>query len=152
MGPEKRYRVRGYGVGVKWSDVPGIVTEKSGLTNRVQALNDAYEAQRAAHEREAKMSNQLKESAERESKLQADFEALNKKMDTWQAQVGAHSLANILAAAGISSMESLDLGRLLNLVMKPNNLEATSTSYLCQTASELTDMRNAPNNGQVTLT
>lgn len=98
------------------------------------------------------MSKQLKESAERESKLQADFEVLNKKMDTWQAQVGAHSLANILAADGISSMESLDLGRLLNLVKKPNHLEAMSATCLCQTASELTDMRNEPNNGQITLT
>jgi septal ring factor EnvC (AmiA/AmiB activator) len=134
MGPEKRNRVRGYGVGVKWSDIPGIVTENSGITNRVQALNDAYEAQREAHERrEAEMSKQLRESAERESKLQADFEVLNKKMDAWQAQVGAHSLANILAAAGISSIKSLDL-------------------YLCQTASELTDMKNVPNNGQITLT
>lgn len=75
--------------------------------------------------READMPNQLKEFAERESKLRADFVALNNKMDTWQVQVDAHSLAHILAATGMSSMESLDLGRLLNLVRNP------ATQKLC---------------------
>lgn len=51
MGPEKRNRVRGYGVGVNWSDIPGIVTEKTGITQKIQALKDVYEAQREEYEK-----------------------------------------------------------------------------------------------------
>lgn len=49
---------------------------------------------------------QLKEFAEWEEKLFANFEALNNKMDTLQAQVGTHYLAQILVAVGINSLES----------------------------------------------
>lgn len=134
MGPEKRNRVRGYGVGVNWSHIPGIVTEKTGITQKIQALKDAYEAQRKEYEkREAEMAKQLKEAAEREEALQANYVALNSKMDVIQGQVGANSLIQILSAAGIGSMESLDFGRLLNLLKKPENSDVQLTSE-CQDA------------------
>ncbi|XP_040371278.1 uncharacterized protein LOC121051857 isoform X2 [Rosa chinensis] len=129
MGPEKRNRVRGYGIGAKWADVPGIVTQKNGIKYQLLTLTEAYEAERAANvRREANLAQQLKESAEREEALQASYAQLNKKLDLMQEQMGANSLTQIFAAGGINSMESLDLGLLMNFLKKPDNPLAISTS------------------------
>ncbi|KAK9923169.1 hypothetical protein M0R45_031601 [Rubus argutus] len=145
MGPEKHNRVCGYGVGVNWSDIPGIVTENTGITQKIQALKDVYEAQREEYEkREAEMTKQLKEAVKREKALQANYVALNSKMDAIQGQVGANSLGQILAACGIDSMESLDFGRILNLLKKPENSQHTSQTNV-QLTLECQDAGNEHN-------
>lgn len=48
LGPEKRNRVRGYGLGVQFSDVPGIVTEATGMCRDVLTLKAAWEQQKQA--------------------------------------------------------------------------------------------------------
>ncbi|XP_040363677.1 uncharacterized protein LOC121049727 isoform X2 [Rosa chinensis] len=45
LGPEKRNKVRGFGAGVNWSDVLGIVTQESLVTRDVKELKAAYEVQ-----------------------------------------------------------------------------------------------------------
>ena len=122
MGPEKHNRVRGYGVGATWADVPGIVTQKNGLKHQVKALRDANEAQRAENERrEATLAQKLKESAEREMALQTSYEQICKKVDSLEAQVVTNPLSNMFAAAGIDSLESLDLSRLITFMKKPDD-------------------------------
>lgn len=90
------------------------------------------------------MEKQLKEAVEREEALQANYVALNSKMDAIQGQVGANSLVQILAAAGIDSMESLDFGRLLNLLNKPENSQDTSQTNV-QLIFECQDAGNGHN-------
>lgn len=46
FGPEKRNTVRGYGIGVEWADVPGILTEKEMVANDVGALRSQVEDSR----------------------------------------------------------------------------------------------------------
>ncbi|KAB2596119.1 hypothetical protein D8674_031569 [Pyrus ussuriensis x Pyrus communis] len=46
LGPERDNRVRGFGTGVVWSDVPGIITEKRGICREVEAIKASYEEQR----------------------------------------------------------------------------------------------------------
>ncbi|XP_068338899.1 uncharacterized protein [Pyrus communis] len=48
LGPERDNRVRGFGTGVVWSDVPGIITEKRGICREVEAIKASYEEQRKA--------------------------------------------------------------------------------------------------------
>ncbi|XP_050374114.1 uncharacterized protein LOC126791693 [Argentina anserina] len=125
LGPEKRNRVRGYGCGANWVDVPGIVTQKNGLKNQIRDLTLAYEAQRAANEnREADMAQKLQESAEREEALKNSLGVVNKKLEQLEAQVAANPLTQIFAAAGIN-MDSLDLSRLMTFLKKPDNPEAS---------------------------
>lgn len=50
FGPEKRNRVRGYGAGVQWRHVPGILTKKQGISSEVQSLRTQCEEQRVAAE------------------------------------------------------------------------------------------------------
>lgn len=108
-------------------------------------MKDIYEAQREEYEkREAEMAKQLKEAAEREEALQANYVALNSKMDAIQGQVGANSLVQILAAARIDSIESLDFERLLNLLKKPENSQDTSQTNV-QLTSECQDAGNGHN-------
>lgn len=76
------------------------------------------------------MAKQLKEVVEQREALQANYVALNSKMDVIQEQVSANSLVQILAAAGIGSMKSLDFGRLLNLLKKPENSQDTSPTNM----------------------
>ncbi|RXH84802.1 hypothetical protein DVH24_040150 [Malus domestica] len=45
LGPERNNRVRGFGTGVVWSDVPGIITEKRGICREVEAITATYEEQ-----------------------------------------------------------------------------------------------------------
>ncbi|RXH86678.1 hypothetical protein DVH24_021951, partial [Malus domestica] len=46
LGPERNNLVRGFGTGVVWSDVPGIITEKRGICKEVEAIRASYEEQR----------------------------------------------------------------------------------------------------------
>ncbi|KAB2603372.1 hypothetical protein D8674_004377 [Pyrus ussuriensis x Pyrus communis] len=46
LGPERDNRVRGFGTGVVWSDVPGIITKKRGICREVEAIRASYEEQR----------------------------------------------------------------------------------------------------------
>ena len=48
LGPERNNCVRGFGTGVVWSDVPGIIIEKRGICREVEAIRAAYEEQRKA--------------------------------------------------------------------------------------------------------
>ncbi|KAB2599520.1 hypothetical protein D8674_009791 [Pyrus ussuriensis x Pyrus communis] len=48
LGLEKNNSVRGFGTGVVWSDVPGIITEKRGICREVEAIKASYEEQRKA--------------------------------------------------------------------------------------------------------
>ncbi|XP_062028829.1 uncharacterized protein LOC133744804 [Rosa rugosa] len=50
LGPEKRNRVRGYGLGVQFTDVPGVVTEARGMCREVHTLRAAWEQQKQATE------------------------------------------------------------------------------------------------------
>lgn len=40
LGPEKRNTVRGYGIGVTWADVPGVIIERSGFSKEVRILQE----------------------------------------------------------------------------------------------------------------
>lgn len=45
LGPEKRNKVRGFGAGINWEDVPGIVTEDRPTSRGIQELRAAYDIQ-----------------------------------------------------------------------------------------------------------
>lgn len=70
----------------------------------------------------------MKECAEREEAMRADFVQLNKKLDALQAQMDPNPLTQILDADGKASMEKLDLRRLIDLLTKADNLQDMSTS------------------------
>ncbi|KAM1183353.1 hypothetical protein ACFX19_001734 [Malus domestica] len=76
MGPEKRNHVRGFGLGVGWADVPGIITEQRGISREVKYLREAYEAQKqvtaAAEEKMTRMMHEANEKAENMKKEQEE--------------------------------------------------------------------------------
>ncbi|TQD81102.1 hypothetical protein C1H46_033351 [Malus baccata] len=68
VGPKKRNQVRGFGLGVAWADVPGIVTKQRGISREVKYLIEAYEAHKqaiaAAEEKVTRMMHEANEKAE----------------------------------------------------------------------------------------
>ncbi|KAB2600132.1 hypothetical protein D8674_010403 [Pyrus ussuriensis x Pyrus communis] len=75
LGPEKRNQVRGFGLGVGWADVPGIVTEQRGISREVKYLREAYEAQKeATAAAEEKMTRMMHEANEKAEKMKREQE------------------------------------------------------------------------------
>ncbi|KAM1469763.1 hypothetical protein ACFX1Q_040348 [Malus domestica] len=72
---EKRNQVRGFGLGVGWVDVPGIVTEQRGISREVKYLRKAYEAQKqATAAAEEKMTRLMHEANEKAKKMKREQE------------------------------------------------------------------------------
>ncbi|RXH93336.1 hypothetical protein DVH24_013912 [Malus domestica] len=75
LGSEKRNQVRGFGLGVGWADVPGIVTEQRGISREVKYLFEAYEAQKQAIvAAEEKMTRMMHEANEKAKKMKREQE------------------------------------------------------------------------------
>ncbi|KAM1167554.1 hypothetical protein ACFX14_029425 [Malus domestica] len=75
MGLEKRNQVRGFGLGVGWANVPGIITEQRGISREVKYLQEAYEAQKqATATAEEKMTSMMHEANEKPEKMKKEQE------------------------------------------------------------------------------
>ncbi|KAM1382715.1 hypothetical protein ACFX2F_035147 [Malus domestica] len=67
---EKRNQVQGFGLGVGWANVPGIVTQQRGISKEVKYLREAYEAQKqATAAAEEKMTHMMHEANEKAEKM-----------------------------------------------------------------------------------
>lgn len=92
-------------------------------------MSESYEAHHEATEkREVVLAQQLKECAEREEAMRADFVQLNKKLDALKAQVVPNPLIQIPVVDGKASTEKLDLHRLIDFLRKADILLAMLTS------------------------
>ncbi|KAB2604101.1 hypothetical protein D8674_038997 [Pyrus ussuriensis x Pyrus communis] len=99
LGLEKRNQVRGFGLGVGWADVPGIVTKQRGISREKQATTAAEEKMtrmmHGANEKAEKMKREQEESIQR---LKAEQEE-NMRLANVQM---AEQLKAMLAHAGIN--------------------------------------------------
>ncbi|KAM1141117.1 hypothetical protein ACFX19_041826 [Malus domestica] len=72
LRPEKRNQVHGFGLGVGWANVSGIITEQRGISREVKYLREAYEAQKqataAVEEKITRMMHETNEKAEKMKK------------------------------------------------------------------------------------
>ncbi|KAM1900692.1 hypothetical protein ACFX14_029607 [Malus domestica] len=83
LGPERYNRVRGFGTGVVWSDVPGIRTEKRQICREVEAITAAYEEQiKAANIEIERLKMEASEREERQRIEQANVVAQLRKEQT----------------------------------------------------------------------
>lgn len=111
LGPEKNNRVRGYGSGITWADVPGIVTEKRGLSSEVQTLRANYESavrradsaeiemQRLRDEQDKIREENIAAMARQKAELDATFQAtVVMEMNKAIQSAGFADLASALAA------------------------------------------------------
>ncbi|TQD84542.1 hypothetical protein C1H46_029885 [Malus baccata] len=75
LGSKKRNQVRGFGLGVGWADVPGIVIEQRGISREAKYLREAYEAQKqATAAAEEKMTRMMHEANEKAKKIKREQE------------------------------------------------------------------------------
>lgn len=80
LGPEKKNKVRGFGAGVSWLDVPGVVTQERAISRELQELRAAYELQLEAANLARQEAIQLRlEAIERENRLSLEVANLVEK-------------------------------------------------------------------------
>ncbi|KAM1856209.1 hypothetical protein EV1_006408 [Malus domestica] len=137
LGPEKYNRVRGFGTGVVWSDVPGIRTEKRGICREVEAITVAYEEQiKAANIEIERLKIEASEREERQRIEQANVVAQLRKEQTdsmvvhnRQMELEVENMKRELRAAIMSApMRAADAG-----IVEPNRVDV---SEACVTRTE----------------
>ncbi|KAM2978990.1 hypothetical protein FF2_015722 [Malus domestica] len=137
LGPEKYNRVRGFGTGVVWSDVPGIRTEKRGICREVEAITVAYEEQiKAANIEIERLKMEASEREERQRIEQANVVAQLRKEQTdsmvvhnRRMELEVENMKRELRAAIMSApMRAADAG-----IVEPNRVDV---SEACVTRTE----------------
>ncbi|KAM1540306.1 hypothetical protein TB1_004947 [Malus domestica] len=137
LGPEKYNRVRGFGTGVVWSDVPGIRTEKRGICREVEAITVAYEEQiKAANIEIERLKMEASEKEERQRIEQANVVAQLRKEQTdsmvvhnRRMELEVENMKRELRAAIMSApMRAADAG-----IVEPNRVDV---SEACVTRTE----------------
>ncbi|KAM2593523.1 hypothetical protein TB1_042662 [Malus domestica] len=137
LGPEKYNRVKGFGTGVVWSDVPGIRTEKRGICREVEAITVAYEEQiKAANIEIERLKMEASEREERQRIEQANVVAQLRKEQTdsmvvhnRRMELEVENMKRELRAAIMSApMRAADAG-----IVEPNRVDV---SEACVTRTE----------------
>ncbi|KAM1100528.1 hypothetical protein ACFX2B_006912 [Malus domestica] len=137
LGPERYNRVRGFGTGVVWSDVPGIRTEKRGICREVEANTASYEEQIKATNIEIKrLKMEANEREERQRIEQANVVAQLRKEQTdsmvvhnKRIQLEVENIKRELRAAMMSApMRAADAG-----IVEPKRVDM---SQACVTRTE----------------
>ncbi|KAM1465225.1 hypothetical protein FF1_043815 [Malus domestica] len=137
LGPERYNRVRGFGTGVVWSDVPGIRTEKRRICREVEAIIAAYEEQiKAANIEIERLKMEASEREERQRIEQANVVAQLRKEQTdsmvvhnRRMQLEVENMKRELRAAMMSApMRAADAG-----IVEPKRVDV---SQACVTRTE----------------
>ncbi|CAN6712038.1 unnamed protein product [Malus baccata var. baccata] len=137
LGPERYNRVRGFGTGVVWSDVPGIRIEKIGICREVEAITAAYKEKiKAANIEIERLKMEASEREERQRIEQANVVAHLRKeqidsmvVHNIQMQLEVENMKRELRAAMMfAPMRAADAG-----IVEPKRVDV---SQACVTRTE----------------
>lgn len=134
FGPETQNGVRGYGIGVEWQDVAGVVTKKKGISHQVQELRAAIEIANNKHE-EAIIAVELAARSEvdkmkeatklKEQKLEEDLNSIKQQMCV------ISPLAGIFEGGGLESITPKTLQSLITLLSEVARQQESGDNNSC---------------------
>ncbi|RXH81182.1 hypothetical protein DVH24_005096 [Malus domestica] len=100
---EKRNQMWGFGLGVCWADVPGIITEHHGISREVKYLWEAYEAQKQGNAAaKEKMTSMMHEANKKAKKMKKEQEESIQRLRAEQEE--SLRLANVQMVEQLKAM------------------------------------------------
>ncbi|XP_061999309.1 uncharacterized protein LOC133716642 [Rosa rugosa] len=105
LGKETRGGVRGFGIGVRPEQVPGVLVQKKGVRLEVQALREQHEAKiemihKESQEKEDKLREEMnKQTVATKDKFKNMEIAMKKQEALMMVLLGAYESSDMLAAA-----------------------------------------------------